>query len=74
MAKDRDHEVAKQEKAEFRKKGGAAVGDKDSAVDGHLSEAAGASQESRGGDKHEVRPRLEETAKALEESAGKPKR
>ena len=50
------------------------MGDKDSAVEGHLSEAAGASQEARGGVKREVRPRIEENAKALDEASGKPKR
>jgi hypothetical protein len=73
MTKERERDVADQEKTEFRKKGGAAVGDQDSVVDGHLSEAAGASQEARGGDKRDIRPRLEEKAKALDQAASKPK-
>ncbi len=48
MTKD-DRHVEKEEKAEFRKKGGAAVGNKDSVVEGELDDMAGSSQESYGG-------------------------
>jgi hypothetical protein len=72
MAKERD-DTAKQEKQEFRRKGDKAVGDKDSVVEGHLSGAAGATQEPRGGKPEDVRPELEERAKELTDDAGKDK-
>jgi hypothetical protein len=64
------YEVADREKEEFRRKGGAAVGNTDSVVDGHLSGAAGNTQEARGGESGDVRPRLSEHAKELSEQAG----
>jgi uncharacterized protein YjbJ (UPF0337 family) len=63
VAKERDHQIARQEKGEFRKKGGKAVGTDDSVVDGHLSGIAGSTQETYGGDAKDVRPKLEEKAK-----------
>jgi len=45
---DEDRHVEKEEKAEFRKKGGAAVGQKDSVVEGELDDMAGSSKESYG--------------------------
>jgi hypothetical protein len=50
MAKEQGSEAARTEKKEFRKKGGAAVGEIDSVVDGHLSGIAGSTQETYGGD------------------------
>jgi hypothetical protein len=46
------------------------VGDAESVVDGHLSGAAGSTQEARGGSAGDVRPRLGEHAKELTERAG----
>lgn len=71
MTKEDGYEVARREKAAFREKGGKSVGDKDSVVDGHLSGAAGATQEPRGGKPEDVRPRLEEASKALSDAAAK---
>jgi len=58
MAKD-DRHVEKEEKAEFRDKGGAAVGKKDSVVEGELDSMEGSSQESYGQD-DSARKRLED--------------
>ena len=58
MAED-DRHVEKEEKAEFRKKGGASVGDKDSVVEGELDDMAGSSQESYGQD-DSARDKLEQ--------------
>lgn len=66
----RDYEIADREKQEFRRKGGRAVGKTDSVVDGHLSGAAGSTQEARGGRPGDVRPRLGEHAKELADQAG----
>ena len=64
MGKQQGSDAAKTEVAEFRKKGGKAVGDKDSVVDGHLSGIAGSTQENFGGERKGVRPKLEERAKS----------
>src|SRR6185437_16927144 len=67
---DRGYETAARETQEFRKRGGRAVGGTDSVVEGHLSAAAGSTQEARGGSAGDVRPRLHEHAKELAEGAG----
>jgi uncharacterized protein YjbJ (UPF0337 family) len=64
VAKEQGYDTARREKAEFRKKGGKAVGDKDSTVEGHLSNIAGNTQDAFGGEAEEVRPKLEEAAKS----------
>jgi hypothetical protein len=64
VAKEQGYDIARREKSEFRKKGGRAVGGKDSEVEGHLSNIAGSTQETFGGDATEIRPKLEETAKS----------
>src|SRR5690242_2981644 len=66
----RDYQIADREKREFRRKGGRAVGSTESVVDGHLSGAAGSTQEAQGGSPGDVRPRLGEQAKELAEQAG----
>jgi hypothetical protein len=63
MAKEQGSEAARTEKKEFRKKGGAAVGEIDSVVDGHLAGIAGTSQETYGGRPADVRPKLNDAAK-----------
>jgi hypothetical protein len=63
MAKEQGSKAARTEKKEFRKKGGAAVGDIDSIVDGHLAGIAGSTQETYGGQPTDVRPKLNEGAK-----------
>jgi hypothetical protein len=63
MAKEQGRDAARTEKKEFRKKGGAAVGDIDSVVDGHLAGVAGSTQETYGGRPADVRPKLDEAAK-----------
>jgi hypothetical protein len=63
MAKEQGSEAARTEKKEFRKKGGAAVGDIDSVVDGHLAGIAGSTQETYGGRPADVRPKLHAAAK-----------
>ena len=73
MAKEQGREIARPEKEEFRKKGGKAVGDQDSTVEGHLSKAAGNSQATTGADPKEIRPKLRRTAKELQEAPAKTK-
>jgi hypothetical protein len=63
MAKEQGSDAARTEKKEFRKKGGAAVGDIDSVVDGHLAGIAGNTQQTYGGRRADVRPKLDEAAK-----------
>ena len=63
MAKEQGSEAARTEKKEFRERGGAAVGDIDSVVDGHLAGIAGSTQETYGGRPADVRPKLNDAAK-----------
>ena len=63
MAKEQGSEAARTEKKEFRRKGGVAVGDSDSVVDGHLAGIAGSSQKTYGGRPADVRPKLDAAAK-----------
>jgi hypothetical protein len=50
---------------EFKEKGGASVGARDSVVDGHLDNIAGSSQRAYGADKP-VRPQIGDRAKKLD--------
>jgi hypothetical protein len=77
MAKDHDapreqgRKAARDEKQEFREKGGAAVGVKDSVVEGHLAGIAGNTQDTYGGQPKDVRPKLDEAAKRKPDSSGR---
>ena len=66
MAKQFPSDAAKDETKEFEKKTGSTAGD--TVVDGHLSGIAGGTQETFDGEREEVRPKLEETAKRTPEN------
>jgi hypothetical protein len=64
MAKSGDA-MRREIEREFKEKGGAAAGGKDTVVDGHLDPVGGSSQRAYGDDKP-VRPQIGETAKKLD--------
>jgi hypothetical protein len=66
MARQFTSDAAKDETKEFKEKAGSTSGD--SVVEGHLSGIAGGTQKTFGGDRDEVRPKLDETAKRTPEN------
>ena len=62
MARQFTSDAAHDEKKEFDKKAGSTAG-KDTVVEGHLSGIAGSTQKTSGGDKAQVREKLEGAAK-----------
>jgi hypothetical protein len=66
MGREFTSDAAKDETKEFERKTGSTAGD--TVVDGHLSGIAGNTQETFDGDRDEVRPKLEESAKRTPEN------
>jgi hypothetical protein len=64
---EKGEDMRREIQGEFKEKGGAAVGGKDSVVDGHLDNIAGSTQRAYDGDKP-VRPQMGEKAKKLDRS------
>ena len=73
MARQFSSDAARDEKKEFDKKTGSTAG-KDTVVEGHLSGIAGSTQKTHGGDKPQVREKLDEAAKATPENPKHPQR
>jgi uncharacterized protein YjbJ (UPF0337 family) len=69
MTKTRGGDAVHDMKEEFREKGGEAVGNKESVVEGHLDDMAGTTQDAYNGDKPAgtVRDKIEDTARREEE-------
>jgi uncharacterized protein YjbJ (UPF0337 family) len=68
MTKTRGGDPVRDMKEEFREKGGASVGDKESVVEGELDEMAGTTQDAydTGKPAETVRDKLEDTARREE--------
>ena len=67
MARQFSSDAARDEKKEFDRKAGSTAG-KDTVVEGHLAGIAGSTQKTYGGDKPQVREKLEEAAKETPEN------
>jgi hypothetical protein len=67
MARQFSSDTAREEKKQFDRKAGSTAG-KDTVVGGHLSGIAGSTQKTYGGDKPQVREKLDEAAKKTPEN------
>ena len=68
MTKTRGDDPVRDMKDEFREKGGKAVGEKESVVEGQLDDMAGTTQDAYGADKPAgtIRDKIEDTARREE--------